>query len=187
MVAKHLPFIQKAQKAKQLIRFSHRFESYPIRGYVLDIGPKFFLMAIVCDRIWFDGFECFRLSDVSKVMIDPYARFAETALRKRRERIPKKPRISVASVEELIMSAGQTFPLVTIYREKIDPGVVWIGKILGFEQDHVSLLEINPDANWENKRSKYHLKEITRVGFGGDYETALDLVAKKPDLHRLKR
>jgi hypothetical protein len=180
MAKTSLSQLQEALRARQFVRFSQRFENYPIRGYVLDIGPRFFLMALVSDRLWFDGFECFRLSDVSGVMADPYARFAEAALRKRRERVPKKPRVSVASIEELVLSAGRVFPFVTIHREKVDPSVCWIGRILGVEQGRVSLLEISPDATWEDKPSTYQLKEITRVNFGGDYENALNLVAKDP-------
>ncbi len=137
-------------------------------------------MALVSDRIWFDGFECFRISDVSKVIADPYTRFAESALRKRCERLPKKPRVSVASVEELLLTAGRTFPLVTIHREQVDPGVCWIGRILEVKQGHVSLLEINPEAMWYEKPSTYRLKEITRVNFGADYENALHLVGRNP-------
>jgi len=113
-------------------------------------------------------------------MADPYARFAEAALRKRRERVPKKPHVSVASIEELVSSAGRVFPFVTIHREKVNPSACWIGRILGIEHGRVSLLEISPDATWEDKPSTYQLKEITRVNFGGDYENALNLVAKDP-------
>jgi hypothetical protein len=169
-----------ALRARQFVRCSRRFEESPIRGYILDIGPRFFLMALVSDRLWFDGFECFRFSDVSKVIADPYARFAESALRKRRERLPKKPRVSVASIEELLLTAGRTFSLVTIHREQVDSGVCWIGRILDVKQGHVSLLEINPDATWDEKPTTYRLKEITRVNFGGDYEDALHLVAGDP-------
>lgn len=162
------------------MRCSRRFEDSPIRGYVLDVGPSFFLMALVSDRLWFDGFECFRFRDVSKVIADPYTHFAECALRKRRERVPKKPRVSVASIEELLLTAGRTFSLVTIHREEVDPKVCWIGRILSVEQGQVSLLEINADARWDEKPNTYRLKEITRVNFGGDYENALHLVAGDP-------
>src|ERR1019366_3479203 len=89
--------LKDALRTRQFVRFSRRFEDLPIRGYILDVGPRFFLAALVSDRLWFDGFECFRFSDVSKVIADPYTQFAESALRKRRERLPKKPRVSVAS------------------------------------------------------------------------------------------
>lgn len=169
--------LKDALQERQLVRFSHKFDDSPVRGYVLDIGPRFFLMAVVSDRIWFDGFECFRVDNVSGLQKDPYADFAESALRKRRERLPQKPRVSVASIEELLLSAGRVFPLVTIHREQVNPDVCWIGRILGVERGRVSLLEINPDARWDHKPNMYPLNQITRVNFGGDYENALHLVA----------
>jgi len=99
---------------RRLIRFSRRFEQSSVRGYVFDIGPRFFLLALVSDRIWFDGFECFRLDDVSDVRPDPYATFTQTALRKRADRKPRKPRVSVASIEELLLSANRVFPLALL-------------------------------------------------------------------------
>jgi hypothetical protein len=38
---------------------------------------------------------------------DPYAEFAEAALKKLHEPKPRKPRVSVASVEQLLLSAGR--------------------------------------------------------------------------------
>jgi len=70
-----------AMRHREFIRFSRRFESSEIRGYVVDVGPLFFLLALVSDRIWFDGFECFRITDIRDVGPDPYARFAEAALK----------------------------------------------------------------------------------------------------------
>jgi hypothetical protein len=40
----------------------------------------------------------------------------------------------------------------------------------------VTLLEIGPDAVWDDQLETYRLNEITRVDFGGDYENALHLV-----------
>jgi hypothetical protein len=162
---------------KLLVKFTRPFEPDSIKGYVLDIGPRFFLMAIVGDRIRFDGFSCIRLSDVRELQAPhDYAAFAEAALRKRGERMPKKPRISVASLEELLLSAGRAFELVTIHREQVNPEVRVIGRVVGVDKGRVKLLQIGPDANWDDEPKVYRLKEITRVDFGGDYENALRLV-----------
>ena len=167
-------------RKRQFVRFDRRFEDSAVRGYVLDVGPKFFLLALVSDRIWFDGFECFRVGDVRGLRPDPHARFAESALRKRRDPLPPKPRVNVRSIEELLVSAGRLFPLVTVHREAVGPEICWIGRILGVERSRVSLLEITPDATWEEKPESFRLSEITRVNFGGDYETALQLVGGDP-------
>jgi len=167
-------------RARCFVRFSRRFETSTIRGYVMDVGPRFFLLALVGDRIRFDGFECFRCGDVRNLRPDLYAAFVETALRKRRELRPKKPRVSVESIEELLLSACRAFPLVTIHRERVDPGVCWIGRVQGIDRGRLSLLEIGPDAKWEDSPEEYRVAEITRVNFGGDYENALHLVGGDP-------
>jgi hypothetical protein len=146
----------------------------------MDVGPRFFLLALVSDRIRFDGAECFRCGDVRSLRPDPYTAFVETALRKSRELKPKKPRVSVGSIEELLLSAGYAFPLVTIHRERVDPDVCWIGRVQGVDRGRLSLLEIGPDATWEDSPQEYRVAEITRVNFGGDYENALHLVGGDP-------
>jgi hypothetical protein len=162
---------------KLLVKFSRPFEWNSVYGYVLDIGPRFFLMAIVGDPVWFNGFSCFRLSDVRKLESPhEYAAFVEAVLSKRGERMPKKPRVSVASIEELLVSAGRAFALVTIHREQVNPDVRQIGRVIGVANGRVELLQIGPDASWDDEPKIYRLSEITRVEFGGDYETALQLV-----------
>ncbi|MGP0020678.1 MAG: hypothetical protein ACLPHP_19070 [Candidatus Sulfotelmatobacter sp.] len=175
-----LPQLVDAKGKKRFIRLSRRFEDSKVRGYVVDVGPKFFLLALVSDRIRFDGFECFRISDVLDVTQDPYAAFAESALKKRGQRKPTKPRVSLASIETILLSAARAFPLVTIHREQVEPHVCWIGRVLDVNRGHVSLLEIGPDATWEDKPDEYPLGQITRVNFGGDYEDALHLVGGDP-------
>jgi hypothetical protein len=44
----------------------------------------------------------------------------------------------------------------------------------------LSLLEIGPDAKWEDSPEEYRVGEITRVNFGGDYENALHLAGGDP-------
>lgn len=174
-------------RSRRLVRFRRRFEKHTVRGYVLDVGPHFFLLALVSDRIWYDGFECFRISDVSKLHPDPYERFVEQALKKRGEKWPEKPRIRLKNIQELVLTAGRAFPLVAIHREEIDPDVCWIGRVLEVTPELVRILEVGPDAVWETTPEEYLLKEITHVNFGGDYEDALYLVSGEPERHRLRR
>ena len=170
--------LRKAMNNAQFTRFNRRFEDSFIRGYVLDIGPHFFLLSLVSDRVRFDGFECFRISDVRNLKPDPYAAFAEAALKKRGKQ--RKPRISVTNIGNILLSANRTFPLVTIHRERIEPDICHIGRVLSVRNGCVSLLEIGPDAEWDNSASEYRITEITRVNFGGDYEDALHIVGGEP-------
>jgi hypothetical protein len=160
-----------------LIKLTRPFEAGSVNGYVRAIGPRFFLLALVDDYIRFNGFECLRTSDVRELEVPHrHAGFAEAALKNRGERIPKKPAVRVASMEALLLSSSRAFPLVTIHREQIDPGVCWVGHVLGVARGCVSFLEISADATWYQRPSEYKLSEITRVDFGGQYEDALHLV-----------
>lgn len=172
--------LEDAMSSRRLIRFSRRFERGSVRGWVLDVGPRFFLLALVSDRLWLDGFECFRVRDVRNLSTDQYGEFVAAALKKRRVSRPKKPRVNLASIEKLLISAGQVFPLVAIHREEIRPSACRIGRVLDIKRGRVSLLEINPDATWDDAPFEYRLGEITCVSFGGQYEDALHLVGGDP-------
>ncbi len=152
-----------------------------MRGYVLAVGPKFFLLALLDDRVRFNGFECLRIRDVKGLKADPNAVFAEAALKKRDEHLPNKPRVSLATLAELLRSANRKFPLVTIHREQVDSSICNIGRVVGLGEKSVSLLEIGADAVWEKLPNAYRLNEITRVSFGGGYEDALFLVGGGAD------
>ena len=56
-----------ALRDKTLVKFMRPFDEGSTNGYVLDIGPRWFLMALVDDGIRFNGFECLRLSDVREL------------------------------------------------------------------------------------------------------------------------
>jgi len=173
------PQLMRAMKQHRLLRFSQRFEKFQIHGYVVAVGSQFFLLALVSDRLHFDGFECFRIKDVYNLKPDSNRAFIEAALKLRKERM-LRPRINMASIEKILLSATRMFPLIAIQREQIDPDVCWIGRVVAIEGKHISMLEISPQATWDSKPSLYLMREITRVGFGGDYENALYLVGGEP-------
>jgi hypothetical protein len=166
-----------ALRDKVLVRFASVFERGTANGYVLDIGPQFFLIALVSDGLRLNGFQCYRLSDIRKLQVpDKYARFHEAVLRKRGLRIPKKPPVVVSSLAKLLLTANRAFPLVTVHRERVDRSACWIGRVVGLRKGRVTLLEIGPGAAWDVELETYRLSEITRVDFGGDYEDALHLI-----------
>jgi len=173
--------LEAAVRRRQLIRFWRPFEEGSVHGYVLAAGPQWFLLALVGDGIRFNGFQCFRRRDVRNLqMPHSHVRFVEAALRKRGERVPRRPRVNVLSLEGLLRSANRLFPLVTIHREQVDPGACWIGRVRDVDKKRVAMLEIDPDACWHHAPTDYRLSEITRVDFGGDYEDALSIVGGSP-------
>jgi hypothetical protein len=170
---------------KVLVQFTRSVEEGSVAGYVLAIGPQFFLLALVDENIRFNGFQCLRLQDVRNLQVPAkYAMFAEEALKLRGEKRPRIPAVIVDSVQELLRTANRAFPVVTIHREMVAPDICHIGRVVAISDAEVSLLEINPDASWDDEAVKYRTKEITRIDFGGEYEGALILVGGLPASRR---
>jgi len=173
--------LKEACSNAMIARFWTPFDEDWTHGYVLDIGPEFFLLAVIDDKIKFNGFECHRVSDIKRLKLpDPYEDFTAAALRKQKQRIARKPNIDLSSLAALLESANALFPLVTIHQERVKPGECFIGKVVNISKKNLLLHEIDPGAVWHQKPSRFRLSDITRVDFGGGYEEALHLVGGNP-------
>lgn len=179
MIQNMIEQLKAAARDDRLIRLYRPFEQTYVRGYILDVGAEFFLLGLVSDRLWLDGFECFRVSDVEELVSDPYADFTQAALTARGEARPALT-LGLADIAALLTSAAETFPLVTIHKERDQPDACYIGKLISLEGGIAWMLEIGPDAKWDDEPSAHKLAEITRVNFGGDYEDALALIGGTP-------
>ena len=165
-----------ALRTGHLVRFTRRFEATRISGYVLDVGREFFLLAPVGDQIRFNGLQAMRIRDLRGLQDDPFAAFVQAALKMRRERRPRKRKLSVRTLPDLLQAAAKAFPLITIHREEVAPAICQIGHLLGVSKGRLRMLEIGPGAVWDKVPTEYALKQVTRVDFGGGYEEALSLV-----------
>jgi hypothetical protein len=167
-----------ALRKKAVIKFDRPYEPCSTQGYVLDIGPTFFLLAAFCDGFRFDGFLCLRISDIRGLKVPaPYGEVAKSVLKIRKEKTPAKPKIDISSIQSILISAGKKFPLLVVHRERIDPEICSVGRVIEVEKQTLTLHEIGPDALWDEELTIYRLADITQVGFGGDYETGLYQVA----------
>jgi hypothetical protein len=108
---------------------------------------------------------------------DGGASFFQRALKMRGDRAPKRPKVSLESLEALLTTSGKLFDLITIHREKIDPEICQIGRFVEIADGRLVLHEIGPRADWDEVFESYRIKEITQVNFGGGYERALALVS----------
>jgi hypothetical protein len=185
-VTKKHDLLTEALDRKAIVRFWNRFDGGgSTDGFVLDIGPRFFLLALIDEYMKFNGYQCPLLKDIKRLEVPArYEAFTLAALRKRKQLIKQKPQISLSSISELLESANLLFPLITIHRESVKPDSCWIGRVIEISKSAVLLHEIGPDAVWDKEPTKHLLSEITRVEFGGGYEEALHLVGgRAPRLH----
>lgn len=148
-----------------------------IRGYVLAINQAWMLLAKTRDGGYPDGFSVLRVADITKVRAD--SSFEAQFLRQMDQWPPTEPSgpIDLSGPQTIITSAAALQTLVTLYTEQKWPDECYIGAPVDWEKKRVWLLEVDGQARWERDMSAYHLKKITRIEFGGDYEKALLAVA----------
>jgi hypothetical protein len=174
--------LEAAARAQSLIRVSRSIRrSDKIDGFVVGLGQAWVLMAVLDPNIDLHGYMGLRLSDVSKVKRrgGPDT-FVGRALAARGEWPPVAVEVDLDSVAGLIKTAADVAPLVTLHIERDDPTVCFIGRPIRFTSRSVRLLEITPQAEWEQSPTKWAFVDITRIEFGGRYEDALALIGGPP-------
>jgi hypothetical protein len=162
---------------RTLIRIEREIEIGHTEGYIVALGADWVLMATIEHAIRPKGFEALRLKDITKYHDPaPHAAFVEAALAKKKIRRPEPLNIDMTNAISILAGANQ-YSLVTIHREIADADVCHIGKVASFTKRSVLLLEITPDATWDEDPTPYALSEITKIDFAGPYEEALALVS----------
>ena len=170
--------LETAVREQALVRVSRSIRrSDEIDGFVVGLGQEWMLLAVLDDSIRLDGYAALRLRDVSTVeRRGGPDTFVGKALRVRGEWPPVGVDVDLDGVGELIRTASDVAPLVTLHIEEDDPTVCFIGRPVRVTSRSVHLLEITPEAEWEEQPTRWAFPEITRVDFAGRYEEALALV-----------
>lgn len=153
-------------------------EDGSVSGYVISLGPEFFVLEVVDPGYGINGFNCLRYRDVTECEVPaPTWRFLERSLELRGIQRNPSPQVDPSSLPALLRTAGASFPVITIHPEEANPDVCYIGRFAGLEANMLQLLEISPDAEWGEEEEEHCIDEITRIDFGCAYEEALVLVA----------
>lgn len=146
-----------------------------IEGFVVAATPGWTLLA-VCDDIQLDGWAAVRTADITKVRRTGDGNSLTVRVLRSRGEWPVPapgPADSLHDLPALAEAACEGFGLVGLYRERQRPEACWIGEVVGRRPKSLGLLEIDPDACWYPAATKFRLKDVTRVDFGGHYQRTL--------------
>jgi hypothetical protein len=151
-----------------------------LRGFALAWSAELTLVQVMCDKMFrLNGYAVFRNSDVRRWRAVSRDDFLARAAVLHRVRPCKPGVVTIASMKEAVVSAGATFPLITIHRERTERGCCYVGKMLRASQRAMTLLHISTQAQWEGEEESYPLRDITLLEFGGAYEKLLARMAKR--------
>ncbi len=150
---------------KHLVQFTRPFEHGSTMGYVVDIGPRFFLLSLVDELIRFNGFQCLRLQDVRNLQAPArYSKFVAAALKTRgtnSEKASCKSRQSSGTLAD----GRQGISAYNDSSRKGSSRGLPHRSCRGSERRLSLSIEIGPDARWDNEPLRYRNREITRIDF----------------------
>lgn len=146
-----------------------------VHGTVLEIGTDWILLASLRDGGYLDGYTALRIQDLR--LVEAEETFLPV-LTKDAQWPPKKPStLDIANPRTILETAAAEETLVAVFQEAKRPDTCLIGAPMDWGKKSVWLLTVDPAAQWEDFLIKLPFKDITRISFGGDYETALLRVA----------
>ncbi|WP_432991635.1 hypothetical protein [Dactylosporangium sp. CA-233914] len=175
--------LRKHQKSHELVRVGRVWSEETFEGYVGAVSGQWAALTPLAGNIFLDGYAVVRLDDITSLEPrgGPESFPARSLTLDGAWPPPPLPEdVELASARGILASAARRYRLVSIYIERDDPGVVFRGRVAGFDQKSLRLLELSSAAQWSREPTAWRLDEITRVDFGGEYERKLLRVADEP-------
>lgn len=176
-----LDSLYQAEGNHEFVRIKRSIEgSDDVVGYVVVIEAAWVVLSVFNGGSA-NGWVSLRLADVVSVTLAPGGRFVRSGLEYRRSWPAEAPddRVSLAlGAPTLIASAASHFSLVTLFDEREDPYHCFVGRPISGTSKRLEWQEMDLVATWGNETFEWDVGTITRVDFGGRYETALARVAQ---------
>ena len=141
-------------------------------GFVIDVSEEWLLLHVVDrDFLKCDGYEAVRLCDITDVQMT--TDWVSDARERLGLEAVLQPDVLLIDLPGLLSSVDAHFPALGIKREEIEPDNLHIGRIEKLRKKSVTLREVGRHGEWHSEETRYRLKDITRVTFGGTYMKAL--------------
>jgi hypothetical protein len=166
-----------------IVVFDRRpIDKHELCGFVVSASDQWVLLHLLNDdTVTLNGYTAIRIEDIKRYRVTEVDEVRNQALSIRRVRPKPQPLVKVDTIRTLLTTIDHSFPLLTIHTERIERAGCHVGKLETVTTRSLRLQEITPEAEWDEVE-KYPLSEITKIDFGGGYETALYEVSKLKQL-----
>ncbi|ACL02264.1 conserved hypothetical protein [Desulfatibacillum aliphaticivorans] len=173
--------LTQAKKRRILVQIGRQDldgEDFLFHGFILDFSREHVLIQLISDRFDLDGYEVLRTENITLLDSEfEHRRFLERALGIRGMRPIPLEGIDLKDTRSMFRSVEKQFPLLVIHREWDSDGECEVGRIKMAADEFYTLKALSPTAEWVDDDKVYRYSDVTRVCFGGDYETTLARVA----------
>jgi hypothetical protein len=150
-------------------------------GHLLAYSAQFLYLTVVDDSFRLDGYQVLSRSEIRAASTDsPRSQLLRAALALHGVLKPERfPAVDLSDMRSVLKSVESTHSVVVIERERLHPGECEIGRLKLMSDDRYSLRWLSPSAVWEHDARTFRYSDITRVAFGGRYETTLAELADR--------
>ena len=171
-----------AQSKRQLVILRRKsIDDNRLDGYIVGLSKKWVLLHLVDGSVLtLNGYCAVRLKDISSFKVG--AGFVDEYLQLREQYPVEAPQIDVCGLLSLLRSVSKSFSLFMIEREKVEPGIGFIGVVEKLTKRNLWLEKLDSKARWIGSE-KFGLKDVTLVSFGDGYTEALAWM----DVHNKER
>jgi len=148
-----------------------------LRGFLVASSDSLLLFHRLDSEVFqLNGYTVIRDEDISRYRVLTAGSWEARALSHYRIK-PKCPTgISIVSFPELLKSVAAHYPLMVFHPEKRKPDVCYIGPLVSMTERTFTIEDLNSDGKWSGPR-RMRFGDISRIDFGGGYESALAVTA----------
>jgi hypothetical protein len=149
-------------------------------GVVLDVGKRWFLLAVIRDGAYPDGFQLRRKKDVKKVRVK--TQFLPALVETPGWPLSwPGPKLNLRDPRGFLPQLDDVTDVVSIREFVRKPYSFWVGQLLGGGHQRFRLRTLSPECVWDDTYIRPKFDDLTQVDLFDDYAKALSRVAGPPD------
>ncbi len=179
-MTRRLRVVGKDETGYPVWRVSRSCSPELLDGFVVGTGTAWMALALLWNRLTLDGFVFVRRDDVvSKDRQIDVERLVRRSL-ELQDAWPPQPSPGTLDLDDtpaLVRGLSAVYPVVTIYTERVDAGLCFIGVPVDFTDRGVVVHEIRYDGGWHPELSEWDYEDITRIDVLDTYARRLYAVA----------
>jgi hypothetical protein len=143
-----------------------------IRGFILGTSAKFVLIGLVSDDIQHNGFTIIETDSITFLRWGTDYQLAWEKALEEPSGHDRVRDIDLTNWWGVIAAARLMAPLVSFFRERLDPTVVYISDQFHFSDDSIVGRQISTEGQ-RNGSFAMRTNDLTRIDFCGRYESGL--------------
>lgn len=169
--------LQRSQAESVPVVIVRRFDAAEeLRGFVLDTGAHWVLLAALRDKAYFDGYTLVRIQDIRSLQIET----TFLPVLRTQPAWPPSPLtepLDLTGPASFLPAIGRLATVFVLHEEIRRPDMTWIATPAEVRKKATWVRIIEPGGTWTDFLTKSKYRHLTRLDFCDDYSRAVLSIA----------